>query len=116
MPMHRIVFAIALATLTSGCASQPPQSQVARRPSTSFRLVNASFDSIVTLQIAPAGSNAFRTIDLGWPLQGGLTATSFRVPAGECLRDLRITFRDGDVTQLSPIDMCRSNGVRIGAR
>lgn len=116
MLMHRTVLAFALITLTSACVAQPPRSQVARHTATSFRLVNASFDSIIALQIAPAGSNDFRTVDLGQPLHGGLTATSFRVPAGACLRDLRITFRDGDVTQLAPIDMCRASGVRIGAK
>ena len=116
MTLHRPVFTVAMAMLACACAAQPARRDDGRRPATTFRLVNATFDSIATLAIAPAASNDFHPIALGKPLQGGLNATTFRVPAGGCMRDLRITFRDGDVASLPSIDMCRSHALRIGAK
>ena len=87
----------------------------ARRPARHFDLVNATFDSVTALAIAPADRDAFRDIGLGQPLQGGLTSMTFDVPAGGCLRDLRVTFHDGR-TQLFPrIDVCRSSGLRLAS-
>jgi hypothetical protein len=84
-----------------------------RKPARHFDLLNATFDSVVALAIAPADSDAFQDIALGQPLQGGLTSMTFDVPAGGCLRDLRITFH-GERTQLFPrIDVCRSSGLRL---
>lgn len=84
-----------------------------RRPARHFDLVNATFDSIIALAIAPADRDAFQDIALGQPLQGGLTSMTFDVPAGGCLRDLRVTFHGGR-TQLFPrIDVCRSSGLRL---
>lgn len=87
-----------------------------RRPAQHFELVNATFDSIIALAIASAGHDAFQDITLGQPLRGGLTSMTFDVPAGGCLRDLRVIFRGGR-TQLFPrIDVCRSSGLRLMPR
>jgi len=84
------------------------------RPARHFDLVNATLDSVIALAIAPADGDAFQDIDLGQPLRGGLTSTTLDVPAGGCLRDLRVTFNGGR-TQLFPhIDVCRSSGLRLG--
>lgn len=78
-----------------------------------FDLVNATLDSVIALAIAPADRDAFQDIELGQPLQGGLTSMTFDVPAGGCLRDLRVTFK-GERTQLFPrVDVCRSTGLRL---
>lgn len=105
------MFAVALGNLlvvpSAACAD------AGRRPARHFDLVNATLDSVITLAIAPADRDAFQDIDLGQPLQGGLTAMTFDVPAGGCLRDLRVTFNGGR-TQLFPrIDVCRSSGLRL---
>ncbi|MFI4959756.1 MAG: hypothetical protein ACHP7C_11455 [Lysobacterales bacterium] len=107
------MFAVALGTLlivpSAACADAGP------RPARHFDLVNATLDSVITLAVAPADRDAFQDIDLGQPLQGGLTSMTFDVPAGGCLRDLRVTFKGGR-TQLFPhIDVCRSTGLRLMA-
>lgn len=85
----------------------------ARRTPAHFDLVNATFDSVVAIAIAPANEDAFDSIALDQPLQGGLTSMTFDVPAGGCLRDLRITFHGGR-TQLFPaVDLCRTSGLRL---
>lgn len=105
------MFAVTLGTLliapSAACAD------AVRKPARHFDLVNTTFDSIIALAIAPADRDAFQDIDLGQPLQGGLTSMIFDVPAGGCLRDLRVTFHGGH-TQLFPrIDVCRSSGLRL---
>ncbi|WP_140652584.1 hypothetical protein [Rhodanobacter glycinis] len=105
------MFAVALGNLlvvpSAACAD------AGRGPARHFDLVNATLDSVIALAIAPADRDAFQDIDLGQPLQGGLSSMTFDVPAGGCLRDLRVTFH-GERTQLFPhIDVCRSSGLRL---
>jgi hypothetical protein len=104
--------AIALGNLLVPSASAA-YADPALTPSRHFNLVNATFDSITTLAIAPADGDAFHDIALGQPLQGGPTSMTFDVPAGECLRDLRVTFHGGRTQLLSHIDVCRSSGLRL---
>lgn len=105
------LFAVALGTLL--IAPSAAGADAGPRPARHFDLVNATLDSVITLAVAPADHDAFQDIDLGQPLQGGLTAMTFDVPAGGCLRDLRVTFNGGR-TQLFPrIDVCRSSGLRL---
>ncbi|MDO1527878.1 hypothetical protein QMK61_03450 [Fulvimonas sp. R45] len=81
-----------------------------------FHLVNASFDSVTRLAIAAAGTGDYRAIALGHPLQGGLDAITFDVPAGGCLRDLRVTFANGRVLDVPAINVCRRHGLRLAGR
>ena len=107
------MFAFALGNLL--VVPSAVSADAARRPARHFDLVNATFDSVTALAIAPADRDAFQDITLGQPLQGGLTSMTFDVPAGGCLRDLRVTFHDGR-TQLFPrIDVCRSSGLRLAS-
>ena len=87
-----------------------------RKPARHFDLVNATFDSVIALAIAPADHDAFQDIDLGQPLQGGLTSATFDVPAGGCLRDLLVTFHGGRTRLFPHIDVCRSSGLRLEPR
>jgi hypothetical protein len=82
-------------------------------PTRHFDLVNGTFDSITALAIAPADGDAFHDIALGRPLQGGPTSMTFDIPAGGCLRDLRVTFHGGRTQLFSHIDVCRSSGLRL---
>lgn len=114
MPLSRpttCIVAIASA-LTAACAASTPRAL----PSRPFDLVNASFDSVNRLEVAPAGSGDFQPIALGRPLQGGLEATTVRMPAGNCLRDLRITFHGGREVTVHRINACRVHGLRLDAR
>lgn len=115
MTLHPYILAVAVMAATSACAADVSRRDTARQVAPTFHLVNAAFDSITSLAIAPAGSDAFTNVDLGRPLQGGLSEATFEVPAGGCRRDLRITFRDGRTTWLGPIDMCRTHGLRLEA-
>lgn len=116
-PTHAIALA-ALLVLAPGSVPAVPSASAAHadaRPQAKrhFKLVNATFDSVTALALAPAGSDAFDSIDLGDPLQGGLTSVIFDVPDGGCLRDFRVTFRDRRSLLLPRIDVCRSDGLRL---
>jgi hypothetical protein len=75
--------------------------------------VNGTFDSITALAMAPADGDAFHDIALDQPLQGGPTSMTFDVPAGGCLRDLRVTFHGGRTRLFAHVDVCRSTGLRL---
>ena len=81
-----------------------------------FDLVNATFDDIIALAMAPTNSDAFQDIALDQPLPGGLNSVTFDVPPGGCLRDLRVTFHNGRIQRFPRIDVCRSSGLRLGPR
>jgi hypothetical protein len=78
-----------------------------------FDLVNAAHDSVTSFAVAPAGSGAFREIDLGGPLRGGLTSTTVDLADGGCLRDFRLVFRDGRRLLYPAIDVCRHRRLRL---
>ena len=101
-------FSVALGTLS--VTASPLGATDARTPARYFDLVNATF------AIAPARSGAFHSIMLGQPLQGGLTSMTFDVPAGGCLRDLRVTFQGGRTQLFAGLDLCRTNGLRLMPR
>lgn len=120
MPLYRTpgltlastLIATALATTTAACASvdggrgAPPY----------FDVVNAGHDSVTALAIAPAGSDAFQTVDIGKPLRGGVTEMTVDVPPGGCRRDLRVTFRDGRTLLYPGVDLCRHRALRLTSR
>ncbi|HEY1589808.1 MAG TPA: hypothetical protein VGG00_08740 [Rhodanobacter sp.] len=105
------MFGVALGNLL--VVPSAASANAAHRPARHFDLVNATFDSIIALAMAPAGHDAFQDIALGQPLQGGLTSMTFDVPAGGCLRDLRVVFHSGHAQLVPRIDVCRSSGLRL---
>lgn len=115
MPLHRIVLTLTLSTLAGACAAHTHRTSAAPRPASTFHLVNATFDSITAVAMAASGSDRFRRIPLGRPLQGGLDEVTFAVPAGGCMRDLRVTFRDGHTWRQTALDVCRVHGLRLHA-
>lgn len=112
LPAATIAFALGnlIVAPSAACAG------AMRIPPRHFDLVNATFDSVTALAIAPAGRDAFRDIALGQPLQGGLNSMTFDVPAGGCLRDVRVTFHGGRTRIFPRIDICRSTGLRLTSR
>jgi hypothetical protein len=106
------MFAIAFGNLLVPSASAA-YADSGLAPTRHFDLVNATFDSITGLAIAPAGGETFHDVALGQPLQGGPTSMTFDVPTGGCLRDLRVTFHGGRTQLFSHIDVCRSSGLRL---
>lgn len=87
-----------------------------RAPVRYFDLVNASHESVTSLAVAPAGSDAFREIDLGGPLRGGLTTTTVDIADGGCLRDFRLSFGDGRTLIYPGIDVCRNRRLHLRHR
>jgi hypothetical protein len=116
-PTRAIAFAALLAIAPGSMLATPAASaahaDAGRKSTRHFKLVNATFDSVIALAIAPHGSDAFHDVALGEPLQGGLTSMTVDIPAGGCLRDLRVTFRGGRILLLPHIDVCRSDGLRL---
>ncbi|PWK87760.1 hypothetical protein [Fulvimonas soli] len=117
-PIRAIAPAIVLLALAAPPAATAdiPRPGDGRTAPPHFYLVNASFDSVTSLAVAPAGSGDFRDIELGRPLQGGLDAVTVDLPAGGCLRDFRVGFRDGRILRLPAIDVCRRHGLRLTAK
>jgi len=117
MNLTRVTTLIAMLAFALGNLFVPTASAAGANagltPARHFHLVNATFDSIIALAIAPADEVSFHDIALDQPLQGGLTSMIFDVPAGECLRDLRVTFHGGGTRLLPHIDVCRSSGLRL---
>jgi len=78
-----------------------------------LRIVNATFDGVTALAMAPSGSVDFQNITLAQPLPGGQASVMVDVPPGACHRDVRVTFR-GDRTLLyRNLDVCRHDGLRL---
>jgi hypothetical protein len=80
-----------------------------------LRVINTTFDGVTALAVAPSGSADFQSITMAKPLAGGLTSVTVDVPAGQCRRDVRVTFH-GDRTLLYPnLDVCHSDGLRLAS-
>ena len=84
-----------------------------REPGRHLVVTNATSDSITGLAIAPEGTDAWRAIDLGEPLQGGETSITIDIPRGDCLRSVRITFRNGYSQGVPHVDVCSSQHLRL---
>ena len=80
-----------------------------------LRIVNATFDDLTGLAFAPSGSGAFRAASLTQPLAGGSMSLLVDIPAGECRRDVRVTFRGGRALLYPDMDVCRHDGLRLMA-
>ncbi|SEN16771.1 hypothetical protein SAMN02800694_2976 [Luteibacter sp. UNCMF331Sha3.1] len=113
MHVARIVLATLLAALpvVAFAADRQPLASSAL-----FTVVNAAFDSVTALEVADAGSGAWRDVSLGEPLPGGLTSATVHLPAGACLRSFRVTFHDGRSSTFDGVDVCRAHGLRLSAR
>jgi hypothetical protein len=112
----RLAFAFAtVAAIAAACPALAADYQPPTSPGRLFRIVNASFDSVTALEVANKDATGYEPVDLREPLQGGLTSTSVRLPDGTCLRDVRVTFRDGRSEVYRDIDVCKANGLRLSA-
>jgi hypothetical protein len=111
-----VTAAIVLATVTatSSFAADIARKPLEQRPVSLFTVVNATFDSVTSLAMAPADSGAFEEVRLGGSLPGGLASTTVHLPAGTCLRDMRVTFRNGSTKVFPAIDVCRTHALRLG--
>ena len=111
-----LAFAVILAAAVTAGHAHAVQPAGATRGDVHFDIINATFDSVTRIAVAPPGGTTFRDINIGPPLQGGFNRLTLDMPSGDCLRDLRVTFRNGRVLYLPDIDVCRSTGLRLTAR
>ena len=81
-----------------------------------FTLVNATLDSVTGVAMAPASSDAFEEIALGEALRGGRASATVDLPAGDCLRDVRVTFLHGRSQVFPSVDVCRSRTLRLATQ
>lgn len=106
-----MLFSLLAAAASAGVANPG----AVRLPWPHLIVTNATFDSITGFAIAPEGTGAFHAIDIGSPLQGGLTSITVDVPPGNCLRAVRVTFADGRTRRFAHIDVCRFHHLRLSA-
>lgn len=99
------------ALVVSFCVAVPQARAVAQ--TRYLEVVNRARDSIVSLSIAPAGSDAFQNKPIDAPLIGGGGATTIAIAGADCVYDLRFTFRDGRTAVYPRVDVCRDRSVRI---
>ncbi|WP_201314744.1 hypothetical protein [Dyella sp. EPa41] len=118
MPVRRLVLPVMLMAAGFCAAGAAPGAHAAdagakQTSARHFRLVNATFDSVTAFAVAPAGSDAYVEAPFASPLQGGLSSATVSVPAGECVRDVRVTFLNGRVESYPGLDICRHSGLRL---
>lgn len=104
-----LVFGAMLITL-SACATPSGTAPESMRP---LRIVNATFDGVTALAIAPSGSADFQSITLARPLPGGQASIMVDVPPGACHRDVRVTFGGDRSLLYRNLDVCRHDGLRL---
>lgn len=105
----RLPCAAVLATLLSTAALPAG----ARTHTRYLELINRAHDSVTSLAIAPAGSDAYREMPLGAPLHGGGDSTTVELAVESCLHDLRFVFRNGRTLIYESVDICRHPRVHI---
>ena len=78
-------------------------------------LLNRAHDSVVALEVAPAGTEAFvpRSIET---LPGGGAGTTVRLADEGCRFDLRVAFRNGRRVVYRDVDVCRGDTLVIAPR
>lgn len=85
-------------------------------PTHYLRIVNDDSRTIIRIELAPAGIRAFEPLEAAYPLVGGRDGqATAAVPAGPCLRDLRIIYRDSTTLTVTAWNTCRQAVIHIGA-
>lgn len=76
-------------------------------------LINRAHDSVTSLEVAPAGSDAFQEKPLGAPLRGGGDSTTIEIAGESCLYDVRFKFRNGRTLVYKEVDICGGGKLAI---
>lgn len=102
------MFQLPLAVLSSLLLATAAQAATPRY----LTLLNRAHDSITSLEVAPAGSNAFeqRPIDR---VDGGGGSTTVRVGNADCRFDLRLQFRNGRKAIYHDVNACQGETLVI---
>lgn len=114
MPAPRLAASLlivgAMLVTLAACATPAGTAPEPMRP---LRIVNATFDGVTALAIAPSGSADFRNVALAQPLPGGQASIMVDVAPGACHRDVRVTFRGDRSLVYRNLDVCRHDGLRL---
>lgn len=97
MPMPRPSWVLLLA-LAGPALAQPPDP--------SFRLTNRGARAIAEIYVASAAVNSWGTDRLGDKTLGSGANTTIRLPAGQCVNDLRVIFDNGEVVERRRVNTC----------
>jgi hypothetical protein len=103
--MRIVLFALVIAASQASAAT----------PARYVEFVNTARDSVTSIGIAVAGSDAYEDVSLGaLPLQGGGSARTIEVAGESCLRDLRIAFANGRTLVHKDFDVCKAQRYYTG--
>lgn len=78
-----------------------------------LELVNRAHDSVTSLEVASAGSDAFQEKPLGGPLRGGGDSITIEITGEGCLYDIRFKFLDGRTLIYKQVDTCGGDKLAI---
>lgn len=77
-------------------------------------LINDSRDTLVHVDVAPAGTNRWHAVPINVPLRGGGNSVTVRLDRQGCLYDLRFRFNRGPDLLHPDYDACSGRRYRIG--
>jgi hypothetical protein len=75
-------------------------------PDPSFRLTNRTARAINEIYVASAGVNTWGADRLGDKTLGSGANTTIRLPAGQCVNDVRVVFDNGEATERRRVNTC----------
>ncbi len=76
------------------------------QPDPSFRLTNRTARAINEIYVASAGVNSWGVDRLGDKTLGSGGNTTIRLPAGQCVNDVRVIFDNGEATERRRVNTC----------
>lgn len=94
----------------SGVASAPRN-----RPDAdpSFLLTNRSRAVLNELYLSPTGDDSWGEDRLGDGIVAGGGSRTIRLPAGECLYDIRVVFANGEANEKRRLNLCQITNLRV---
>ena len=83
-----------------------PLGAPAQQPDPSFRLTNRTARTINEIYVASAGVGSWGADRLGDRTLGSGANTTIRLPAGQCVNDVRVIFDNGEATERRRVNTC----------
>lgn len=87
-------------------AAGPVGAQAQTPPDPSFRLTNRTARTIKEIYVASSGVNSWGADRLGDRTLGSGANTTIRLPAGQCVNDVRVIFDNGEATERRRVNTC----------
>lgn len=79
----------------------------------SFTLVNRGRSPVNELYLSTTGDDRWGEDRLGDATVPAGASKVIRLPAGECLYDMRVVFANGDATEKRRLNLCQTNTMRV---